>query len=149
MPTVACPPLTVTNVRRFPDRGRRSPKYGHLGMWNLGLGPNSVIPSQRLEVVILNLEGVIVRRFEQIRGACTDPGYVDFFLSQKCRPASHQHPLVDIDEHRKCAAILCENYTEHMGFDLYLKLIREWAERHGKPEWAIPPDVQAGDVRPL
>ncbi len=106
-------------------------------MWNLSLGPNSPIPGQRLEVVILDQTGKIVRRLEQIRGACTDPGYVDFFLSHHCRPAQHLYPIVDIDENGKVANILCEHYEQSMGMDLYLQLLTEWATRWGKPEYAL------------
>ena len=106
-------------------------------MWNLSLGPNSPVPGARLEVAILNQEGTIVRRFEQIRGACTDEGYVDFFLSAGCRPATHEYPIVDIDENGKVANIICQHYAQSMGMDLYLKLLTEWATKHGKPEYAL------------
>jgi len=106
-------------------------------MWNLSLGPNSPVPGQRLEVAILDENGVIVRRMEQIRGECTDPGYVDFFLSHNCRPASHEYPIVDIDENGKVAAILCRHYTQSMGMDLYLEILTKWVTAHGKPEYAI------------
>ena len=133
-------------VRVFPDRGRVSPRFGHLGMWNLSLGPNSPIPGQRLEVAILDQNGTIVRRFEQIRGACTDPGYVDFFMSHNCRPSVHEYPIVDIDANGKVAEIVCSNYTQSMGMDLYLRLLEKWVTAHGKPEWAIPANAQPGQI---
>jgi hypothetical protein len=123
--------------RTLPDRGKVSPRFGHLGMWNLSLGPNSPIPGERLEVVIIDEEGNIVRRFEQVRGKCTDPGYVDFFMSAACRPASHEYPIVDVDESGKVVGIICQHYAQSMGMDLYLKLLTEWVTKHGKPEYAI------------
>ena len=133
-------------VRQFPERGKVSPRFGHLGMWNLSLGPNSPIPGQRLEVAILDLNGTIVRRFEQIRGACTDPGYADFFMSHNCRPASHEYPIVDIDEKGKVAEVIIGNYSQSMGMDLYLQLLEKWVTKHGKPEWAIPLSAVASQV---
>lgn len=124
-------------VRQLPTRGAKSPRYGHLGMWNLSLGPNSPIPGQRLEVAILDETGKVIRRFEQIRGVCTDEGYVDFFLSHNCRPASHEYPIVDIDENEKMAGIICPHYSQSMGMDLYLRLLGEWVEKHGRPEYAL------------
>lgn len=127
----------TTIERTLPTRGRKSPRYGHLGMWNLSLGPASPIPGERLEVAILDETGKIVRRFEQIRGKCTDEGYVDFFMSAGCRPASHEYPIVDIDENGKVAAIICQHYTQSMGMELYLKLLGEWVTKHGKSEYAL------------
>jgi hypothetical protein len=127
----------MTIDRTLPNRGKESPRFGNLGMWNLSLGPNSPVPGQRLEVAILDETGAIVRRMEQIRGECTDPGYVDFFLSHNCRPASHEYPIVDIDENGKVAAILCRHYTQSMGMDLYLEILTKWVTAHGKPEYAL------------
>lgn len=128
---------TTIATRTLPTRGRKSPGFGHLGVWSLSLGPNSAIPGQRLELAIIDDKGAIVRRFEQIRGGCTDPGYVDFFLGQNCRPAAHLYPLVDIDAEGKIADILIEHYTESMGRDLYLRLLSEWANRYGHPSYAL------------
>lgn len=114
-----------------------SPRYGHLGVWNLSLGPNSPIPGTRLEVAILNEEGVITRRMEQIRGECTDPGYVDFFLSHNCRPAVHEYPIVDIDKNGKVAGILCQHYSQSMGMGLYLQILEKWVTEHGRSEYAL------------
>lgn len=133
-------------VRVMPDRGAVSPRFGHLGMWTLSLGPNSPVPGQRLELAILDHNGTIVRRMEQIRGACTDPGYVDFFMSQNCRPSSHQYPIVDIGADGKVAGIICQNYTQSMGMDLYLQMMTTWVTANGKAEWAIPATAQAKQV---
>ena len=128
---------TETITRQLPTRGAKSPRHGQLGMWNYCLGPNSPHPGERLEVFILDEKGQIVRRFEQIRGKCTDPGYVDFFMSAGCRPSVHEYPIVDIDENGKVANIICQHYSQSMGMDLYLKLIGEWANKYGKPEYAL------------
>ncbi len=72
-------PAEIGN-RVLPAQGRKSPRYGHLGLWNYSLGPNSPVPGPRLIVMILDQQGRAVRRLEQIRGNCIDEGYVDFFL---------------------------------------------------------------------
>lgn len=125
---------TVNN--NLPKRGRKSPKYSHLGMWNLSLGPNSPIPGNRLEVCILDQNKNIVRRFEQIKGTCTDQGYADFFGYDN-RPSENQYPLVDINQDGKLVAVICPHYSQEMGMALYLRLIHEWVTQHGKPEYAI------------
>ncbi len=122
---------------QVPDRGNPSPRYGHLGMWNYCLGPSSPIPGPRLVVLIMDDKGKVVRRFEQIRGECTDPGYVDFFMSHNCRPAQHEYPIVDIDENGKIVKVLCRHYSADMGMDLYLRLLKEWAEANGKIDWGF------------
>jgi hypothetical protein len=124
-------------TRVLPDRGNKSPRFGHMGVWNYCLGPNSPIPGERLQIYILDQEGKIIRRFEQIEGHCVDPGYVDFFLSHNCRPAVHERPIVDIDENGNIAAVLHPHYTQALGMELYLRLLGEWAQKWGRPEYAI------------
>lgn len=130
-------------VREMPARGRVSPNHGHLGMWTLGLGPDSPIPSQRLELVLIDELGRIARRFEQIRGACTDPGYVDFFASVGCRPSRHKYPLVDIGPNGRVETIVCEDFDPRQGTEIYLEWVKRWVVRHGRPEWSIPPGTMA------
>ena len=126
-----------TATRRLPAQGRPSPRCGPLGVWNYCLGPDSPIPGERLQIHILDQEGTIIRRFEQIEGRCIDPGYVDFFLSHNCRPALHERPIVDIDKNGKIAAVLHPNYAQALGMELYLRLLGEWAQRWGRPEYAL------------
>jgi hypothetical protein len=123
-------------MRPLPTRGRKSPRYGHLGLWVLSLGPSSPVPGERLELAIIDDQGRIVRRFEQIEGRCLDPGYVDFFLGSNCRPARHEMPLVDIAPDGK-QSILCSHYATSMGQDLYLSLLGAWCTAHGRSEWAL------------
>lgn len=78
-----------------------------------------------------------MRRLEQIRGLCRDDGYVDFFGGPNCRPAVHDHPLVDIDADGNVDAILHPNYNQGLGQELYLRLVKAWAEKWGKPEYAL------------
>ncbi len=77
------------------------------------------------------------RRFEQIRGKCTDPGYVDFFLGANCRPAAHEYPIVDIDENGKVAEIIFRHYEQSMGMEPYLAALGKWTAKHGRAEYAL------------
>ena len=130
-------------MRTLPASGRASPRFGHLGVWNLSLGPNSPVPGERLQILIIDHEGKVVRRFEQIEGRCLDPGYVDFFKSHRCRPAVHERPIVDSDENGQIAAVLHPNYTQQLGMEIYLRLLTDWAQRWGRPEYCLsaPPTL--------
>jgi len=123
--------------RKLPTEGRKSPRYGHLGMWNFCLGPDSPVPGKRLRVGIIDAEGSVVRKFEQIRGSCIDPGYVDFFMSHKCRPAVHEMPVVDIDANGNIVKVICSDYKQSMGMNLYLQMLKVWVDEYGNPEWAL------------
>jgi hypothetical protein len=123
--------------RTLPDHGRKSPRYGHLGMWNYSLGPNSPVPGPRLIVMIIDQQGQVVRRLEQIRGNCIDEGYVDFFLSHNCRRAAHEYPLVDIDAKGQIAALLHPNFTPGTSMDIYLGILEKWVSKWGEPEYAL------------
>ena len=123
--------------RKLPSEGRKSPRYAHLGMWNFCLGPDSPVPGKRLRIGIIDGEGNTVRRFEQIRGECIEPGYIDFFLSHRCRPGVYEMPLVDIDSEGNIVSVLCPHYAQSMGAELYFKLLKAWVEEHGSPEWAL------------
>jgi hypothetical protein len=126
----------MTPERKLPDRGRPSPGYGHLGMWNYCLGPNSPIPGERLIVLILDENRNIVRRLEQVEGRCMDEGHVDFFLGPNCRPARHERPLLDIAPDGQ-AAVLHPDYRQGQGMETYLQIVKGWATRWGKPEYAL------------
>ena len=130
-------PQAENRNRTLPTQGRKSPRYGHLGMWNYSLGPNSPIPGPRLIVLILDQHGQVVRRLEQIRGNCIDEGYVDFFLSHNCRPAAQEYPLVDIDTNGQIGELLHPNFTPGTSMDIYLSILEKWASRWGKPEYAL------------
>ena len=122
--------------RNLPSTGRPSPRYGHLGLWVFSLGPRSPVPGERLQLALVDNTGTIARRFEQIEGRCLDQGWVDFFLSAKCRPAVYEMPLVDIapDGSR---AVLCPHYNQSMGPDLYLTLLGDWCRKYGNEGWAL------------
>src|SRR5262245_46100011 len=122
--------------RKLPTTGRPSPRYGHLGLWVLSLGPNGNPRGDRLQLALLNKAGDIVRRFEQIEGRCLDPGYVDFFLGPNCRPAVHEMPLVDIAPNGT-QTILVRHYTQSMGPDLYFAALGTWCTKHGSPAWDL------------
>ena len=123
--------------RKLPSEGRKSPRFGHLGMWNFCLGPDSPLPGDRLRVGILDQNGNVVRRFEQIRGTCIDAGYVDFFGSHRCRPSVHEMPILDIDAEGKIVKVLCADYQQSMGMALYLQLLEAWVTEHGQKAWAL------------
>jgi hypothetical protein len=124
-------------TKTLPLEGCKSPRHGHLGLWTRSLGPNSPVPGERLILYILDEEGRIVRRLEQIRGNCIDEGYVDFFLSHNCRPAVHEHPLVDIDENGKIAEVLHRDFRPGMSMGVYLEILQAWVSKWGKPEYAL------------
>jgi hypothetical protein len=128
----------ATNPSRpLPAQGNKSPRYGHLGMWNYCLGPNSPIPGPRLIIMIIDQQGRCLRRLEQIRGDCIDEGYVDFFLSHNCRPAIYEYPLVDIDAQGNIAEILHPNFTPGMSMNLYLEILKVWVGKWGRSEYAL------------
>ena len=78
--------------------GFPSPKYSARGVYFLSTGPDLAgpRPGPRVQAVIYDAEHRVVRRFEQIEGACVEEGYVDFFGSARCRPGRSRMPLVDI-----------------------------------------------------
>ena len=113
-------------MRTNPTQGRASKRWPHLGVWQFGLGPNSPIPSPRLQLGIIDQTGKVVRRLEQIEGDCIDPGYVDFFSSHNCHPAVYEHPLIDIDENEKITEVLHPNFSQSCDMDVYLKILENW-----------------------
>jgi hypothetical protein len=44
---------------------------------------------------------------------------------------------VDIDADGNAAAIVHPNYSQSLGQELYLRLVKAWAEKWGKPEYAL------------
>lgn len=120
-----------------PLKGRKSPRFGHLGMWSISLGPGSSIPGPRLIICILDQNKKQVRRLEQVRGNHIEPGYVDFFESHRCRPATSEYPLVDIDENGQIVSVLHPNFTSRMDQSTYLAILADWVTKYGKPEYAL------------
>lgn len=127
-------------MRTLPTEGAPSTRYPHLGLWVYSLGPHSPVPGDRLRLAILDEFGDPVRKFEQVMGSCIDPGYVDFFMSHNCRPAVHEVPIVDIDEDGKIVSVLHPNYTQNLGMQPYLDLLKVWVEKNGKEEYALTPE---------
>ena len=122
--------------RALPTVGRPSPRYGHLGLWVLSLGPNGNPRGERLQLALLDEVGKVVRRFEQIEGRCLDRGYVDFFLGPNCRPAVHEMPLVDIAADGT-QTILVRHYEQSMGMQPYLDALGAWCTKHGDSDWDL------------
>ena len=81
-------------------KGFRSVKNGHLGVYTLcsGPDPSGPVPGERVIIVIYNKEDKIVRTLEQVKGNCIDPGWIDFFNTQACRPSVHEYHIVDTNE---------------------------------------------------
>lgn len=104
-----------------------------MGVRVLSLGPNSPVPGERLQIVIYNEQNEITRRFEQVQGACLDPGYVDFFGSPRCRPAKYLHPIVDIDANGAARELIAD-FTPQMDQRIYLGLLADWVAAHGIPQ---------------
>ena len=129
--------MDIMNKRKLPTTGCKSPRYGHLGMWTFSLGPNSPVPGERLIIGIIDQDGKVVRRLEQIMGNCIDHGYVDFFMSHKCRPAVYEMPMVDIDADANIAKVVCPDFRQWMGKEKYLEILGAWVNEHGKTEWAL------------
>jgi hypothetical protein len=126
----------TTPARKLPATGRPSPRYGHLGLWVLSLGPSGNPRGDRLQLALLDEAGDVVRRFEQIEGRCLDPGYVDFFLGPNCRPAMHEMPLVDIAP-SGVQLIRMRHYAQSMGMQPYLDTLGRWCREHGSPAWDL------------
>ena len=91
------------------------------------------MPGERLIIVIYDQQDNIVRRLEQIKGDCLDPGYVDFFLSPKCRPALHSYHIVDIDKDQK-AQILATHTSPEEARKWLVENIDKWVQDHGIPQ---------------
>ena len=123
--------------RKLPTIGVPNGRFANLGVWTFCLGPGSPVPGERLKLGILDQEGNVVRRFEQIEGRCLDEGYVDFFLGPNCRPARYERPLVDIDIDNQVMHVLHPDFSPRCGMGVYLELVRQWAEQYGRPEYAL------------
>ena len=121
----------------LPTRGKPSPRYGHLGVWDLSKRQaTAAVPGERLEVLILDRDGEIVRRFEQINGACLDGGYVDYFGGPNCRPARYLKPLVDIAPDGTQLE-LHPDFHPHHGKDAFFRVLGSWVRRHGNPDFDL------------
>lgn len=112
--------------------GYRSPKNGHLGVYTLcsGPDPNGPVPGERLIIVIYDKDDNIVRRLEQVKGDCIDPGYVDFFNSFQCRPAVSNYHIIDIDKDGS-KQILATHTTPHEAYLWLKENVPIWVEEHG------------------
>jgi hypothetical protein len=118
--------------------GEPSTRHPGMGVYIHSLGPNSPVPGERLQIVIYDQQDNIVRRFEQVRGACIDPGYVDFFLGPNCHPASYLWPLVDVDIEGN-QTILVENFRPGMDMNIYYQALAVWVEKYGIPQSSTQP----------
>ena len=111
--------------------GKPSIRFGHLGVHNICLGPNAAtLIGPRLKIVMYNDKDEIVRRLEEIEGECIDPGYVDFFNSPACRPAKHQHYLIDIGPDGKLAILHDDPFAFMCNPQAWIAFVGEWANKH-------------------
>jgi hypothetical protein len=116
-------------------KGYRSPKNGHLGVYTLcsGPDPNGPMPGERMMIAIYDQQDNIVRRLEQVRGDCLDPGYVDFFGSAKCRPAVYSYHIIDIDKDQK-PQILASHTSPSEAKEWLVQNVPKWVQEHGVPQ---------------
>ena len=115
-------------------KGWKSPKLGHLGVYFLCTGPDpsGPAPGERLIIVIYNEKNETVRRLEQVKDDCIDPGYIDFFDSFKCRPSIHDYQNVDIDVLGNRTILATHNYPLDARGWLAIN-VPKWAAEHGIP----------------
>ena len=109
---------------------RQGEPYSHFadrGVWIHSLGPQSRIPGPRLMLAIYDAEGNCLRKLEQIRGACLDKGYVDFFGGPNCRPARYDMPVVDIDPESNQQNVMAHNLAPRA----LRPLVDRWSAEHG------------------
>lgn len=120
-----------------PTSGIPSPRYGNLGLWIFSLGPGHPdAPGERLQMAILGQDGQVVRRFEQVRGKCLDPGYTDYWGSARCRPARYLYPLVDIDPSGRETTIV-PDFSQAEGKERFFQLVGAWVAEHGSPDFDL------------
>jgi hypothetical protein len=113
--------------------GRPTKRFPDLGVWAHSYGPESVLPGDRLKLVIYDKDDNIVRRFEQVRGECIEDGYVDFAVDALNLPSRFLYPIVDIAPDGE-QTVLKEDFSPRDDQDEYLKLLKVWAETYGVPQ---------------
>lgn len=116
-------------------KGYRSPKNGHLGVYTLcsGPDPSGPAPGERLIIVIYDKDDTIVRRLEQVQGDCIEPGYVDFFLSAKCKPSIYEYHIIDTDSHGRMQ-ILATHTSPSEAKRWLQQNVPAWVQEHGIPQ---------------
>jgi hypothetical protein len=116
-------------------KGYRSVKNGHLGVYTLcsGPDPSGPVPGERVIIVIYNKENKIVRTLEQVKGNCIDPGWIDFFNTQACRPSVHEYHIIDTDANGK--QTLMASHTSPSDANRWLTInCPLWVQQHGIPD---------------
>lgn len=113
-------------------QGKPSTRYAHLGVYSICLGPNAPeLAGKRLQVVIYDKDDNIVRRLEEVKGECVDPGYVDFFLGPNCRPARYRYYLVDIAPDGTQTIIHDDPALLGRNKELWFDFLGKWAKQYG------------------
>ena len=82
------------------------------------------------DVWIYDKDDNIIRRLEEIRGECIDPGYVTFFTGSESRAAQYNHYLVDFAPDGT-QTILHDN-PSYFAYrpDEWYAFVGVWAEKH-------------------
>jgi len=110
---------------------KESTLHPGMGVYALCMGPNSPMPGERLQIVIYDHADQVVRRFEQIRGACLAEGYATFFANDpRARQAVFLWPLVDIDA-RGVVTELHSDYRKTQGPEPYKTILAAWVAKWG------------------
>jgi len=123
--------MTSENTGR---KGYRFPKNGHLGVYTLcsGPDPNGPIPGERIIIVIYDQHAHIVRRLEQVRADCLDPGHVDFFGSTRRRPALYSYHIIDIDKDQSPQR-LASHTSPSAAKQWLVDNVPKWVQEHRVP----------------
>lgn len=71
--------------------GNPSVRFGARGLYQVHLGGGNT----PLLMKLYDEQDNVLATLTEEKGECIDPGYVDFFLGQNCRPAKHKRYLVE------------------------------------------------------
>jgi hypothetical protein len=81
--------------------------------------------------VVYDEQDRVVRRFEQVQGACLDEGHVSFFGGPRDRSAKFLMPLVDIAPDGT-QTILVADFQPSGPRSVMENAFRAWVEQHGR-----------------
>src|SRR6266545_118006 len=106
-------------------------RHPGMGVYYRSLGPNSRVPGPRLQVVMYDHADQVVRRLEQVRGRCTDEGFVSFFAGDpRNRPAQFLHPIVDIAPDGTQTELISD-FPPGTSMSVFHELLARWVATYG------------------